>query len=1059
MSGLSDDEQGPPAVTAPFSAATEQQAAATSASTGGVASEGYGRDRDPPPGYDGQNPEVTFRLFEKNLRLWQFETDVPQRKQGAKLLRVLTGTARMAVEELEYEQIASDDGLKNIVNRLREYYTPHLEVSLPRAFESAVYGAPRGGKESFSEYVHRMERSFVLLAKEGVTLPPGAIGYIIYRQSSLTEAQEQRVQTWCEGKYEREPIIRALRRLDKVIKEKGTKNSYATEIGGTPSQEHVYVGEQEQETKQSDGEHIFVAEGDLDVIYEEPEMLEALASYQEVRQALKDQRNSRGYFPGKGGFSYGKGGKGKGKFKVHREQLKLRTRCWRCQQIGHISAECTNKPVPKDGNQSVGRSSQSNSSSGGSNKSGFFVSTAEESFVGVVEGGNQVQSTDFWLRQFVEDLRSSDKPEESDSRVSYKERARGLNGEGNFCGIVTSSFEGVVDTAAEGGLIGAEALRRLEDEILKRDLRCCWTPKTSSAKGVGGNAMVCGVVLIPLGIGKINGVLEATVVEGDVPLLLPIKLLKTLQAVVNLPKMQLELGTHGRIVPMREMPSGHCVINITDFSDGRFETPCGMEQSFEIEHEKGAVLAMLAQPRVVQFDCPTHSLRGSSTIFTHGVADEPFASGGSSQAAYAAKSGCGAGVKETGEFPSGFEVMAGVPRQDVHLDAAGGNARCHWRLVPRVVGAGLVALVRSYGGRHICSTDPGSSPIETFAVEEPTNYGGKCLLAPQRTTEGWREPGTVIHRMSGMQLSMGDAIQGQGGSLRSETTEGPLESNEEEPTPPGCPDGSGTWVGTAVGGAECGQACVGDAECEHAGSNLHRADEEAHRREDQGDVQSGHAESSSIFAAGLSADGLDGARDAEDADGGKREGGEARSSTQGHDEEFQSVGPSESRQDVRGKHAINCSGDACQSGVADGSECSPMQMSSSCGAAGGEEGGSKEGPNILEVCPEAMRLLPMGSVGRVESTSVSAHANTSKITKEVSHRVGKLEQRDRSSGELAERGGAGALNGHWWLCEGHKLRRWVRKQQELESRGKGHDCSFTRLRRKKDGSLAQAECP
>ena len=47
---------------------------------------------------------------------------------------------------------------------------------------------------------------------------------------------------------------------------------------------------------------------------------------------------------------------------------------------------------------------------------------------------------------------------------------------------------------------------------------------------------VVGVILIPTGLGGINGVLEATVVEGDIPLLLPIRLLKVLQAIINLPE-------------------------------------------------------------------------------------------------------------------------------------------------------------------------------------------------------------------------------------------------------------------------------------------------------------------------------------------------------------------------------------------------------------------------------------------------------------------------------------------------------------------------------------------
>ena len=187
------DEQGnwhdPPMVGA---TASGQAAAAgvthTSGNTGSESVNGSQlRDKDPPPTYDGSNPEVTFRQFEKSVKLWQFETDVPLRKQGAKLLRALTGSARLAVDNLEFEDIANEDGIKNLLNRLKEYYMPHLEVSLPRAFENAVYGQQRQAKESFAEYVHRLERAFALLSKEGVDLPKGAkpLGtYCTVRQDS-----------------------------------------------------------------------------------------------------------------------------------------------------------------------------------------------------------------------------------------------------------------------------------------------------------------------------------------------------------------------------------------------------------------------------------------------------------------------------------------------------------------------------------------------------------------------------------------------------------------------------------------------------------------------------------------------------------------------------------------------------------------------------------------------------------------------------------------------------------------------------------------------------------
>lgn len=385
--------------------ATGQGGQASGGMTASGTADFVSRDRDPPPQFSGENPETTFRSFEKAVRLWQWETDIPERKQGAKLLRALSGTAKLAVEDMEFDEVATTEGVKNIMTKLREFYKPHLEIALPRAFETAVYGQVRQQKESFVEHVTRMDRNFVNLGKEGVTLPDGAVGYIIYRQSSLTEQQDHKVLTWTEGRYTRSDIVAALRKLDKVVKDK-PKSTYFEDRGEEDK------GIREDADEESDGEHVYLAEGDLNKIYEEPEIVEALASYREVRQALKDQKKGRGFFPaqsfGKGGFG---GGKGKSKTKVHVEQLKLRTRCWNCDRIGHWSNECR-EPRRKDGSQ--GGSSQGGSSST-SSKTGFFVATP-----------NKVQEpqNNFWLREFVQERRDRlEEPKTSDNaEEAYKER-------------------------------------------------------------------------------------------------------------------------------------------------------------------------------------------------------------------------------------------------------------------------------------------------------------------------------------------------------------------------------------------------------------------------------------------------------------------------------------------------------------------------------------------------------------------------------------------------------------------------------------------------------------
>ena len=46
------------------------------------------RDKDPPPAYSGENPQSTFRGYLRDLELWQAATDVPEDKQGLKLVQV-----------------------------------------------------------------------------------------------------------------------------------------------------------------------------------------------------------------------------------------------------------------------------------------------------------------------------------------------------------------------------------------------------------------------------------------------------------------------------------------------------------------------------------------------------------------------------------------------------------------------------------------------------------------------------------------------------------------------------------------------------------------------------------------------------------------------------------------------------------------------------------------------------------------------------------------------------------------------------------------------------------
>ena len=100
-----------------------------------------------------------------------------------------------------------------------------------------------------------------------------------------------------------------------------------------------------------------------------------------------------------------------------------------------------------------------------------------------------------------------------------------------------------------------------------------WTGKKAQAKGIGGDAKVCGVVEIPVGIGHVNGLIEATVVEDEVPFLLSIQFLKQVGAIVDLQSSALVLTQYGKSSTIHHLHSGHVAVQVLDFHEEGWQLP------------------------------------------------------------------------------------------------------------------------------------------------------------------------------------------------------------------------------------------------------------------------------------------------------------------------------------------------------------------------------------------------------------------------------------------------------------------------------------------------------
>ncbi|CAK9017006.1 Copia protein [Durusdinium trenchii] len=219
-------------------------------SNGAASESAVWKDRDPPPAFNGDVD--LYKQFERDLKLWRHDTDVPVKKHGVKVLRMLSGTAKAVCNELSVEQITSEQGVEHIVAKLKEHFQPHLEQTMPKAFEKAVYGDPRRGKESIGEFILRQETAFRELQEEGIKPADEVKGYILYRQSNLSQVQEDQITTWTQGRFEKPEVIKALRKLEKVQKDRPgaryltaedeTLLNESMEGGSDSSGDYVYVG-------------------------------------------------------------------------------------------------------------------------------------------------------------------------------------------------------------------------------------------------------------------------------------------------------------------------------------------------------------------------------------------------------------------------------------------------------------------------------------------------------------------------------------------------------------------------------------------------------------------------------------------------------------------------------------------------------------------------------------------------------------------------------------------------------------------------------------------------
>ena len=259
---------------------------------------------------------------------------------------------------------------------------PGDKLSLRQSIEKAIYGTSQRNDETNDSYLARHDVHFEELLTQKVTLEE-IRAYILLRQSQLSSEDKKKIVIEHGGKLDYDNVCKSIRMLgsrffgeflqgkpgvtrnrtydvnfvedeNTTIEESTGERAFAAQASSSTDEVDLDLDQEFVDAlvaaEDADALQVSSFESELEEFFQEtPELQQALVSYLEARNRLRDKQRNRGFWPT--GNSKGKGGRkgfGKGKSKSRRDREQLlqriaRSTCRACGEKGHWRAECPNK--------------------------------------------------------------------------------------------------------------------------------------------------------------------------------------------------------------------------------------------------------------------------------------------------------------------------------------------------------------------------------------------------------------------------------------------------------------------------------------------------------------------------------------------------------------------------------------------------------------------------------------------------------------------------------------------------------------------------------------------
>lgn len=295
--------------------------------------------------------------------------------RGSFLWTLLYGQALEVVERLKESEDQVKDGEKVILALLDKRWPEKDRQDQIGENVSEVFGLRAREGESLRPWCARAQEVFDRCArKSGVTFPPEAKGWILLNCSGMTETEKAVVMARCQGSLTMDDISQAMRSClpEFAVRKKKSFGAHLVEdsmshVDGLPADVEpdefdVMLSELGIDPHDDDDDDD-VGPTEMD----EDEAKEVLAAtWKEKRAEISRLQRGRRFAATQ---------EVRKSFRVDVEEIRKRSKCWRCNQLGHFAKDCKNAKA----------SSSSSGKSGGKGSGGKHQQGSRENAAGVVE--------------------------------------------------------------------------------------------------------------------------------------------------------------------------------------------------------------------------------------------------------------------------------------------------------------------------------------------------------------------------------------------------------------------------------------------------------------------------------------------------------------------------------------------------------------------------------------------------------------------------------------------------------------------------------------------------